>query len=316
MTERLSHERCSEQLPAFVAGALPDDDARAVDAHLQTCDLCRAERVGLEALMAPAGESLTVAERATLERRVMAGISEETGEHPVVPIAPRRRTGWRWAGALGAAATVAVIASVAYFGGIGGLDSPTMQGAESDGSEQGRGGAGDARRKNAPISGKIGADSEAALEASSEGTAVDASKAKAPAPTFRVENDPLTGAYLQKRGESSLESVSFVAYYSADDAGRKRPLLRQLVDKARASSGETVAEQVERCATDVLDTSDPTLPTFGMVGTLDDRDVLVLGFAWTRADSGPLDRYMVWAWRLGSCDVAVDFVEGKIQTTN
>jgi len=89
-----------------------------------------------------------------------------------------------------------------------------------------------------------------------------------------------------------------------------------LVEKARASSGDEVADQVDRCASQVLETSDPTVPTFGMLGNLDGREVLVLGFATTRARTGPLDRYLVWAWERGSCDVAVDFVEGKIETAN
>ncbi|MBW3594112.1 MAG: hypothetical protein KY391_00930, partial [Actinobacteria bacterium] len=124
------------------------------------------------------------------------------------------------------------------------------------------------------------------------------------------------GADLQKRGESSLESVSFAASYSAKDARGNRTLLEQLVDSARARAGDDVAAQVEDCAEQVLETSDPTIPTFGSVGKLDGQEVLVLGFAWTRRSSGPLDRYMVWAWERGSCDVAVDFVEGRIETAN
>ena len=319
MTDRSSHEACSEQLAAFREGTLPDEGARVVADHLASCEECRSELRGLEGLAAEPGEALTIAERAALERGVMAGIAEETGEHAVVSFTPAAHRGRRWAGALGAAATVAVIASVAYFGATGGLDSPMMSGADSGEAQRELGGdsADRAGREGNTARADQAADDDVAMEAESGSSGAGAGGgAGAPVPTFSVERRPLTGPDLQKRGESSLQSVRFAAFYSADDADGSRTLLEQLVDDASASAGADVADQVDRCASQVLETSDPTLPSFGTLGTLDGDEVLVLGFAWTRAKTGPLDRYMVWAWERGSCEVAVDFVEGKIETAN
>lgn len=323
MTEELSHERCSELLPGFLEGALPADDARRVERHLASCDECRMEKRGLEALTAGETEGLTTMERVTLERGVIGGISEDAPTGTVVPLAPKRRFGVRVAGALGAAATVAVIATLAYFGSSGGLDEAGMGGAdtaqvaEEDGpNDRDRTDAAGRRKTKAAKAGGTVSDS-AALNSEAEAVgAGGAAQDSAPVPTFRVEQRPLTGAILQKRGESSLDSVRSAAYFSYDDTAGARTRLEQLVKAARSSAGEGVADQVDRCASQVLETSDPAVPTFGVLGTLDDREVLVLGFAYTRARSGPLDRYMVWAWERGSCDVAVDFVEGKIETAN
>ena len=321
MTEELSHERCSELLPGFLEGALPGDDARLVEDHLASCEECRMEKLGLETLTTGEIEGLTAMERAALERGVMGGISEDTATTEVIPLAPRRRIGARVAGALGAAAVVAVIATLAYFGSSGGLDEATMGGADTgeraeenavgERDRSGRGG----RRRHRVAAGKV-SDSTALNAESETGTAFDTAQGPAPVPTFRVEERRLSGPVLQKRGASSLDSVRAAAYYSYDDTSGARTLLEQLVDAARTSAGDEVADQVDECATRVLETSDPAVPTFGILGTLDDREVLVLGFAYTRASSGNLDRYMVWAWERGSCEVAVDFVEGKIETAN
>jgi hypothetical protein len=111
-----------------------------------------------------------------------------------------------------------------------------------------------------------------------------------PRPAFVVADEPYTAARLQKLGESSLASVTFANYYTSSDADGRNTLLEQLVASAENSAGSTVADQVEECAAQVLETEDPTIPTFGAVGELDDRAVLVLGFAWSRSSSKPPTR--------------------------
>lgn len=322
MTEDRDHLELSERLPALLDGTLPSEDAADVEAHIAACDECRAELRGLELLRSGQSEALSATERGTLERGVMAGIAGEPEEATVTPLEPRRRAAARVAGVLGAAAVVVALGTFMYLGSSGGDDESALGGADTaqveneEGAVEDRRAAEDADRK-ANGGGGAAAQGEAGTEAASDAAAATTAL-KAPTPKFRVEDEPLTAADLQKRGESSLESVTFAASYSADDADRdgSRTLLEQLVEAADEAAGNTVGDQVEECAEQVLDTRDPTIPTFGSVGELDGQEVLVLGFAWSRTSSGPLDRYMVWAWERGSCDVAVDFVDGKIETAN
>lgn len=322
MTNQLSHEGCSELLPEFVQGRLPAEDARSVELHLSSCEECSAEKRGVAALLGGEVEGLTPTEQAALERGVMAGISGDAPAATVVPLAPRQRGRMRLAGALGAAATVAVIATLAYFGTGGGMDQSEMAtGGTAESEEESPDRVNDrSRRKRSNKSSKDAltasqGDAEADTAAGTVGAGGGVGTGGAPAPTFRVEGR-LTSDGLQKRGESGLDSARFAAYYSANDASGARTLLEQLIDAADRAAGPEVASQVDECASQVLDTSDPTVPTFGSVGKLRGNDVLVLGFAWTRASSGPLDRYMVWAWERGSCDVAVEFIDGKIESAN
>lgn len=320
MTKPLSHERCSELLPGFIEGALSGEDALSVEEHLSSCEQCSAEKRGVAALLSGEADGLTATERAALERGVMAGISGDAPGATVVPLEPRRSVGMRLAGALGAAATVAVIATLAYFGAGSGSDEAGMTaGGTTEVQDEGPDAAGERssekpnnKTRREALASKADVESDSAAGTTGAG---GAGGGGAPAPTFRVEGR-LSASGLQKRGESSLESVRSAAYFSSNDASGARTLLEQLVDAADRAAGPEIANQVEECATQVLETSDPTVPTFGMIGNLRGDDVLVLGFAWTRARSGPLDRYMVWAWERGSCDVAVDFVEGKIETAN
>ena len=325
MDKPIDHQTVSEHLPALLSGELNASDASALEEHISTCEQCRTEMQVLELLQAtPPEESLTAMERAALERGVMAGISEETGEHAVVPMRKRTPVGQRFAQVLGAAATIAVLATLVYFGtgGGGGEDSaqsgPEGTTAAREAPEESRRGGDRMTNKARGTAGGGSAGSTTTQDAAMESAAGDSATGfkAAPRPTFRVEDDPQTASELQKRGESSIESVTFANYYSANDAGQRLALLDQLVDAARTKAGDEVAGQVEQCGGQVLDTEDPTIPTFGSIGRLNGRDVLILGFVWTRSSPGAFDRYMVWAWERGSCDVAVDFIEGRIETQN
>ena len=320
MTESFDHDRVSELLPAFLDGTLTEADARAIATHLETCEDCRSEETALKVFRAAPVEPLTSSERLALEHKVMAGIAGD-GPAPVTEL-PRRRAGARVAQALGAAALVAAIATFFYLGGgMGsGDDESASTGGDTAEVAQEEGGAlrdRDRRKaKNRTSAGTAAAAPElgAAANDGAGGGSGESSFKAPPEPDFTVEDDPFTAAGLQKLGESSLASVRFANYYSPNDAENRNTLLEQLVSSAEAASGSSVAAQVDECGTQVLDTEDPTIPTFGALGELDGQPVLVLGFAFTRQSSGTLDRYMVWAWEEGSCSTAVDFVEGRIET--
>jgi anti-sigma factor RsiW len=321
MTESFDHDRVSELLPAFLDGTLTEADTRAIAGHLDTCEDCRSEATALRALRAPV-EPLTSSERLALEHKVMAGIAGDAPA-PVTELPRRRAVGARVAQALGAAALVAAIGTFFYLGGgMGsGDDESASEGGDTVGVAQEESEAlrdQDGRRGKDRVAADAAAPEAGNSEALGSGAGgsadTESSFKAAPEPDFTVEDDPFTAAGLQKLGESSLASVRFANYYSADDAESRNTLLEQLVSSAEAASDASVAAQVDECGAQVLDTEDPTIPTFGALGELDGQPVLVLGFAFTRQSSGTLDRYMVWAWEEGSCSTAVDFVEGRIET--
>ena len=322
MNERIDHDRCSELLAAFHRGELEEREARAVADHLRGCDECRAESAAAALLMEPGTDApLSPAERSRIETSVMAAVSTAKPDTENVVSLTQKRTPWgaRMAQALGAAAVVALIATFAYLGlagggddSDGGADVASRSAAEVDDAE------GKLSAQDEPVAEGAAADSAGgggsgtteSLEAATGTTT--APNFKAPEPTFAIARR-LSANRLEKLGESGLGSVRFENAYRAADRDRDSNLLDILVDEAARVSGKEDAVQVEECATRVMETEDPVLPTFGLVGTLDDREVLVLGFSWTPRRSGPLDRYMVWAWERGDCDVTVDYIDGRIR---
>ena len=318
MTDSFDLDHVSGSLPAFLAGELARDEADRVIEHLAECAACRQEARAVELLRGPAGDPMTSSERLALEHRVMAGIA---GDDPT-PAPVRKRTPGRarLAQALGAAAVLATVGTFFYLGGMSGGDGQSDAGSGISGGDT-VDEAGEPEMDREARRGDSGTDSLADAAGGSGGGAADAGKSagagvpasNVPGPRFSIAADPYTPADLERLGESGLDSVRFANYYSADDADGRFTLLEQLVRSADKTSGASVAAQVEECGTQVLDSKDPIIPTFGAIGRLRDQDVVVLGFAWTRRATGPLDRYMVWAWERGSCDTAVDFVDGRIE---
>ena len=319
----IDHDRCSELLPRYLAGDLDRDETAAMEEHLAACQACTSERVGLEALQATPVVALTPEERGALERGVMAGIGSDETDTVVTPLQSRAPIGARIAQALGAAAVVAVIATFAFFSlSGGGDDGMTLQDEAGDIESAGRSSEGGGEGGSG--SGRLG-DNKSANKATEEiaadtasGSQPEAAADQGPAPprpTFTVADDPYTSEELEKLGESSLASVTFAHYYSAGDAENRSTLLEQLVDAARRQAGAGVADQVENCGEQVLDSEEAIVPTFGAVGELGDRNAVILGFAWTTGRRS-LDRYMVWGWERGDCDVALEYIEGRIETAD
>ena len=313
MTE-IDHDRCSELLVDFLEGKLSEDEQQAVADHLANCEPCNSERAGLASLLEGEPATLTPEERTRLETGVMSAIGE-SDEGIVVPLKRRATFGSGAARFLGAAAAITVIGTFIYFGvagsggddGAGGsgdtaqteFDAPVAE--EAAGQDAGAGG-GTSRTKNKRGAASLGAAADSLRDA--------------PSPTFVVSRDPYTSADLQKLGESSLPSVTFANAYRADDADSSATVLEQLVRLAEQSAGEDVADQVEECAGRVLGSEESILPTFGATGEVNGEAALVVGFAWTSRSRGSLDRYMVWAWEQGNCDVTLDYIEGRIETAN
>ena len=320
MKENMDHTTCSELLLDFVAGSLPPDDHRAVEAHLENCEECRAEETALVALrtLDEGAPMLSPLERTHLESAVMAGVSARDDD-AVVALEPRRsKAGARIAQALGAAAVVAVIATFGYLAIAGGGEDSDLQTAGDTSSEsRDRAGLEEGPELSAPQDGG-GADQGGGGEALADDAAETTTAASAggsfaePQPTFEVVG-AVTSDRLERLGESSLGSVRFAHAYRADDDASGGDLLGHLVEVAAEVSGEDDSKQIEECASRVMESDDTILPTFGLVGKLGDRDVLVLGFAWSPRRSGSLDRYMVWAWERGNCDVAVEYIDGRIK---
>ncbi len=311
----IDHERCSELLRSYVAGELSDDDVTAVAEHLATCEQCRREHAALERLWPEEDVTLTPDERTRVRRGVMAAIGHEDAA-PVVSLRQRKGFGARAAAVLGAAAAITVIGAFVYLGvmGAGSDDADTAGRSGGDTTQQFNAGAPEAEEERSAADRKT--RSKKGTVADTAGTSLDAAAAPQPRPGFMVATDPYTSAELEKLGESGLPTVMIARFYNARDADSSVTLLEQLVAAARNRVGDDIAEQVETCAARVLDSEKRIVPTFGAAGEFDSDDAVIVGFAWTTRSSGRLNRYMVWAWAEGDCDVTLEYIEGFIETAN
>lgn len=306
MKNEMSHELCSELMPGLVRGDLEPATAARVEAHLATCAECRTEHSAVVALIGDQDDGLTEIEAASLQQRVAAVVAVSVAEP-----ATSSRFGRRMVQVLSAAAAVGLFGGLLYLAATsGGLDSATNQVAgggteEAESGDTGGGGGGGSH------GGRV-ANKALSAQDSSVPDATEGATAPIPAPAFTLESEPLSGARLERLGRSGLTNVTYANYYSPADARGAPSLLRALIDAARATSGTEYAEQIRSCGEQVLESEDAILPTFAMVGELDGREVLVIGFIWS--DRGKeLDHYMVWAWERGSCATAVEYVDGVVE---
>src|SRR6478609_2079972 len=96
---------------AMALGALPEDEAAAVEAHLATCDSCPAELAGFRETVALLGSVAAEAPPASLRRAIMARIAvtpQPGPRHAADNVVPLRRW-YRRPAALVAAAIAAVV---------------------------------------------------------------------------------------------------------------------------------------------------------------------------------------------------------------
>ncbi|HEX2163541.1 MAG TPA: zf-HC2 domain-containing protein [Thermoanaerobaculia bacterium] len=109
------HTIYREWLDLEAEGALPTGDRRRLDAHLDACDDCRAERHRLASLHALLAES-RVPVAPGFRQRVMTALPEPAWE-------ARRASGGRWAWAGGLLAGLAALTAL-FFGLSGGRLAP------------------------------------------------------------------------------------------------------------------------------------------------------------------------------------------------
>ena len=288
------HDRCSELLDRHAEGNLAPEESSWVGAHLAECSDCRTEFAGVQALRGlGAPEPLTELERARMRRVVL----EQAVPLPAEPaVAPARSTGGRWYQVLGAAALVVVIATFAYLGFGGPMGG--------DGDEAGT--AGDSGQTGAE-SGAGGGEAET-FEMEQDAEALDsgpaagsAAKAAPPDPAYKEDMGPVDRARLNRLGRRGLSLVLFSRFYTVDDVpGLQGEFIERLAARAPDARGQDIRD----CAALVTSEFQNSIPAYAGFGEYRDRgDILVLAFAWTDADTGPLDRSMVWAWSIDGCDV-------------
>jgi hypothetical protein len=300
MTQPIDHATCSRLLPSFLAGE-SGDDAPAISEHLRGCAECRAERAGLEMLLAPV-EPPTEGERAQLRAAVRGatfamgdGSSPQPGEPvrdpgasgpPRSPAQSRRpaqsrgpgnqrhsRRERRWlTPALGAAAAVLLIA-----GGIAllGHQSPGFKSANSSGRAADRA-AGAAAPSPGDVKGFVGAQ---------------------PASTPSFYPSPLEGVGQISRRAAPLLTAFAHAYDGKQARSMGPPFLARLTKGAPSS----LRRQILRCGGRVLAHDPSALPAFGAVARVRQGQALALVFSSSPSLRDPLSRFHLYAWPLGSC---------------
>jgi hypothetical protein len=294
----LDHERCSELLGRFVRGELAPADADAVRGHLQACESCSEERRGLERLLVEEIQPLSELERT----RLRASISEA-----ILPARPRTR-GWgpRLAPALGAAALAVLVAAGVY-------------GALRSTDEEPSGGTAVEADSPAPESkdegGAAGRAADKAVTKKAQGFAAAGGASRA-RPVFARDLGAFTLDDLRRLGRRGELFGSFADTYTNADATDLES--RYLTTLSKRAPSPSAAGQTRRCGDIVLQSlGDPVLATYGAHGVLrrgeTSRDALLLGFAYSSGDRGPLDRFMFWVWPRDDCDAPLDYVSARIK---
>lgn len=296
MTDR---EHVSELLGAFVDDSLEPERRNEVEGHLATCEECRRELTGLQALQ-ESDEGLTELERTRLHRDVLTELG--------LAGAQSRRPSPRWAGAgrlVGVAATlVLLLGGLVYLGGnLGGDDAgdgDTAQSALEDGAG-----------REDPFSSDAGGEAEGAD--SSAGTTMEAGAASGPPPEATYEEDlgKVTDKQLKQTGRRARTFRSFASVPVETVGEYRKPFLDELVAMA---DGE-VAEQLRDCARDVLAQLPTAVATYAAPAEYGDppKPVLILGFAYSFTEDGFLDQYQMWIYPRGTCDFPTNYVGGQIR---
>lgn len=267
-------DHVSEALRPYAEGRADAATEARVERHLRECDDCRDELAAVRALVASPAEALTEVERARLRRGIAAATAADA------PARGRRRL----YAALGAAAAMVIVGVGAFYALGGGVGGPVelLQ-------TEGGGGAQEARSE----------PQGATAEALGGG------------PVFEADAGQLDDAALRRVGRRG--PVAAVA--RSLSVARAGDVADDYVDELVASAPGAVREQVQTCADTILEANDEfaVVPAYGATGTVAGRDVLVLGFAWSDEDRGPLTGYMVYAWPApAGCDIPLSYQAGEI----
>jgi hypothetical protein len=307
MKTPIDHQRCSELLPAFLAGELADDEARALGSHLETCAECRSERAGLEALHRFEGAGLNDDERAGLRASVRAAVAPfqvETGTAPegkVIRLPLRDRIG-RMAG-------IAALLLVLFVGGYYAATSLTGGGDDSGAIESGGSGpagGGGSAPAGAPLA------SARPLFASSKKSALADQSEEGKQRT--AEQFSLVGAdrdsLIQLGGRRPFTRLA--AAYTSDQIPELGPVFTD--DLAGQAPSESAAEQVRECTAEVSSAAtSPQLPAYATLTHVEGEPVFVLGFVYASgAAAAHPDGFTLWVYPRDSCVQPIDFVSGRI----
>jgi anti-sigma factor RsiW len=319
MNPEMNHERCSELLPALVRGELDDAVRVGVEAHLESCHDCSAERASLVILLAlPDPEPLTDIERSNLHRAVYeAGAQEAPPElSPAGPLTVReRRWGARLYPILGAAAVLAIIGTFFYLGGNGGDDiaADNATGGGNNKVEKALQDGGAAAPAAAPSElppaswdGDIGRVSDSELKhlaARRIGPEANGIASGQVAETFGATNGSEAGDTAASPDASSGAAVGAPVKSRARLGG---------VEGLETAAPSDLGPQIESCVDKVVEGIDTAVPVYGATATYKGQKVLVLGFLWQESVEIGYDRYMVWAFPIGDCEVPLQFISGTV----
>jgi hypothetical protein len=295
MKNAMDHERCSELLLPYLKGELEGTDREEVDEHLRSCDACTEEKAALEGLLAVEVTPMTVDERRSLHGVVADRLPSARPEREVIST-PRKRSGWftRAAPALGALALIAlgVVFAASLLSGGDVQEESALRGprdqAEDEAFDEDGGAAGGAAPKAAP-------DEELVEQG-------------AAAPHFEKDEKDITRAALSKlpEDEPAFESVAGVTEAKAGNL--QNTYTSALSDQAPPAT----RAQVRECSESVAASQGTVVPAYGAEGRYRGEDALLVGFV-SGSDGGPLNRYMLWLWPKGSCDVPLEYVSGPLK---
>jgi hypothetical protein len=314
----MDHNRCSELLPAYVDGELDASTMDEVGAHLQGCADCRLEETALRAMAAVQVTPMSADERSWLHEQVLTGAKTTEEPEPAATVLVPRRAPWltRVAPALGAVAALLVLAVGAMLVGGGDLMGGPDQDAigAAGGAEQKATESEDFEEGAAASAGTAKKDKDGknrTVMTSESDSAFSAAELSGPP---QPEFDRLGKIRQRTIRMIGRRDSTFLSYFNAYKVGDVDPKQDRLLDKLVLRSPPELESQIRDCAQTVFDSGPPaSLPAFAATAIRDARDILVLGFAWSEKEAGPVYRYMMWTWPLGGdCGNPTGYEAGRI----
>jgi hypothetical protein len=298
MKNAMDHERCSELLLPYLKGELEEADREQVDRHLRSCGTCTEEKSAIERLLAVEASPMTAGERRSLHGAVADRLPSTTPDREVVST-PARGARWfgRTAPALGA---VALIALAVVF-------ATSLLSGEGDEGEGGSAITGPRERLQGEADGTEGGGAGGVAP---QGAAPDEEKdtAERAVPHFERGAKDITRSALSKLPESE-PAFDVVAGVTRSKAGTLQ------TNYASALSDQAPPDtraQVRECSESVAASQGAVVPTYGAEGEYRGKDALLVGFV-AGSNGGPLNRYMLWLWPKGSCDVPLEYLSGPLK---